>query len=103
MKLAFIVVPLLLLAGCASATALPEDIYFDTVREHPGFDALQDDTIRAVGGDICNLMKANGDQAYVATLKILLDEDIEAGDAGAIISMSVFQYCPDQLDKIPSP
>ena len=86
-----------LLTGCSSA--LPDAEYTDLVRETPSYANYDDATIRDLGQMTCDAFKEGND--YPTVLKVLLDGDIPAGDAGAFIAYSLSQYCPGELDKIP--
>lgn len=94
------VISALLLAGCASSTALPEADYFDLVRERPGLSGLTDENIRENGEQFCGVFDTS-DDAFVQSLDVAIDSGFEAGDAGAYITYSVTQYCPEHLDLLP--
>ena len=90
----------LLLAGCASTTALPEADYFDLVRETPGLSGLTDENIRNTGEQFCGVFDTSED-AFVQLLNVAIDNGMDAGDAGAYITYSVTQYCPEHTDLLP--
>jgi len=86
-----------LLTGCSNG--IPEDDYFDLVRETPGLTPLSDESIRDIGGNICAAFETGND--YATVLAEMIDSGMAAGDSGALIAYSVSQYCPDELSNIP--
>lgn len=93
---------LLLLAGCASGPAtLPEDEYFDLVRETDALSDLPDEDIRNLGENICGVFDTS-ENPYVDALSAFKEQGMLEG-AGALIAFSVTQYCPEHLDAVPRP
>lgn len=93
------VVVMLALTGCAT-DRLPEPDYFNLVRETPGLADLDDYSLKDIGVNICGVFR-EAPAPYVTALKVLIDGGYEAGDSGALITFSVQQYCPEELDQIP--
>ena len=89
----------MLLTGCASA-ALSEPDYFALVRETDGLSGIDDQSLKEIGGNICQVFK-DAPSPYVATLSTLTDGGYAAADSGRLIAFSVNQYCPEELDQIP--
>jgi len=85
------------LTGCSSG--LPENEYFELVRETPGLTSLSDESIKDIGGNICAAFETGND--YPTVLAEMIDSGMTAGDSGALIAYSVSQYCPDELGSIP--
>jgi hypothetical protein len=88
----------MLVSGCAQQ-GLPESEYFELVKESPGLAGLENETISGLGADICAALPESG---YLEVLALFLDMGVEAGPSGAFIALSVSQYCPEHLDKVPS-
>lgn len=89
----------LALTGCASPQ-LSEAEYVEVVNETDGLERLSTENIRDLGGQICGVFD-EAENPYVATLATLTDGKMDSGPAGALIALSLSQYCPEHLDKIP--
>jgi len=93
-KWAALVAATALLSGCAQQTA--ETIYFDQIREIGGLENSADTDIHDLGITVCDLYETGADTP--TALKALIDNGIEAGDAGKIVALSINQYCPEHLE-----
>jgi PBP1b-binding outer membrane lipoprotein LpoB len=100
LRVATIAATALLLTGCSSSDALPEADYYNLVRDTDGLGDMQDETIAEVGGNICKAFEADPD-SYAPVLAAMLDTGMDSGQAGALIGLSLSQYCPDEIEHIP--
>jgi hypothetical protein len=87
------------LTGCSNNT-LSEADYFDLVQDTDGLTGLSDQQIKTNGENICAVFDTS-QNAYMDALGVFVSEGIDAGTSGALIALSVRQYCPEHLDGIP--
>lgn len=90
----------LLLSGCSSVDTLSESEYYELVRDQNGLSSMQDKDIANIGGTVCAAFEEDAD-AYTPVLAEFLDAGLESGQAGALIALSLAQYCPDEVEHIP--
>jgi len=97
-KIGVMLIGALMLSGCASG--LSDSDYYELVRETDGLSKLTDENISGLGENICGVFDTS-ETAYTTALATLTEGGVGAGAAGALIALSVNQYCPEHLDQIP--
>lgn len=93
------------LTACASEAARPvlSDADFQELANGIESYATYNDTgLTEEAKKVCSAMEgAEPDKSWLSAVKLLTEQGIPAGDAGAFIAVAVSHRCPDMVERLP--